>query len=710
MSLSIIIPPMKSLSRTTLIASALIGLARLSAQTDNTPPTTTSENKAAVVLDKIEVTGSAPSPYAPPTSPDVDKGGVPLNENPQNISIVTRSLLDDTSAVRLEDAIRGVAGVQTGGYYGGWDYFRIRGFDADFNTYIDGLRGSNGMGEEIFGLEQVEVVKGPAALYGSGPIGGLVNLVSKRPTETAFTTIGTTFGSYEYHEGTVDFNQPLNDSKTVLFRLNILGREQDSNIKYVESNRLYIAPSLTWKIGNATTLTILGRYRDINGTADMPLPAIGTVLPNPNGHISSDFFTGLADSNRLEETYKQIGYSFVHEFSRDLKLTQNLRYARYEQSWGEIYYPVSFPAPYDTLYVAPYDYWQKWNYISIDTRLDYAVKQGSVRHNLTAGVDYYRNNLVNSASMGEGWFDASKLTPLNVYNPIYTGVTPQTMFGPYAGSDMTQITGIYLQDHIVFPHKFTLTLGGRFDFTDTAGVKDNAFTPRVGGTWEFQPDAILYTSYSQSFKPQSDSSTGTALDPETGDNIEVGIRNRFLGGSLSTTVALYQITRANVSTANPILPSAIVTTGEQRSRGVELDACYTVYKGWDLLAAYTYTDTAITKDNTLPVGARIAGVPLHTFNAWSKYTLQEGTFRGLGFGLGATYYSSQGGDRGYTNNFQLPAYTLWQAALYYTRGAFSAQLSVTNLFNKEYYSGAYDNIYVMPGSPRLIRLSASWTF
>lgn len=700
---------MKSTLRIPLLAILLTGLARLSAQTADAPPAP-APAQDEVALEKVEVTATQSALYAPPLDSNIGKGGVPLAENPQNITIVNRNQLDDLGVSRLEDALRGVAGVQTGGYYSGWDYFRIRGFDADFNTYIDGLRGSNGMAEEIFGLEQVEVVKGPAALYGSGPIGGLVNLVSKSPTDTAFTQIGATVGSYDYYEGTVDFNQPLNAGKTVLFRLNILTREQDSNIDYVESERLYIAPSLTWKISDFTTLTILARYRDITGTADMPLPAVGTVLANPNGQISSDFFTGLAGSNQLEETYKQIGYSLVHEFSDDLKLTQNLRYARYEQTWDDIYYPIAFPAPYDTLYIAPYDYYQKWNYTSVDTRLDFTLEQGAVRHNFAAGVDYFRKNLVNESSMGAGWFDSTQLTPLNVYNPVYNGVAAQTMFGPYQGADMTEITGLYLQDHVVLPRKVTLTAGGRFDFAETAGVNDNAFTPRGGATWEFLPDAILYASYSESFKPQSDSTTGTALDPETGDNIELGLRNRFLDGRLATTAAIYQVTRANVTTANPVIPTTVVTTGEQRSRGVELDARYTPVAGWEILAAYAYTDTAITEDNTLPVGARLAGVPLHTFSAWTKYTLQDGPLRGLGFGLGATHYSAQDGDRGYTTDFELPAYTLWQTALYYTRGAFSAQLNVTNVFDKEYYAGAYDALYVMPGEPRLFRLSATWTF
>lgn len=689
---------------TAVLCAAFATLAApLAAQTAPATETVAPEKSSdAVVLDPVEVTASGASPYAPPGAADVGKGGVPLAENPQNITVVNRALLDDIAVVRLEDALRGVAGVQTGGYYSNWDYFRIRGFDADFNTYIDGLRGANGMGEETFGLEQVEVVKGPAALYGQGPIGGLVNIVSKRPTGTAFTTVSATVGSYDYYEGTIDFNQPLAKDGSVLFRLNTLYREQESNIDYVGGERLYVAPSLTWKISSATTITFLGRYREFEGTFDMPLPAMGTVLPNPNGPVSSDFYTGVAGSNQGSENYRQIGYSLVHEFTPDVKLTQNLRYDRYEQTWDDVMYPWALPAPYDTLYLLPYDYYQKWNDTAIDTRLDAMFDQGALEHHLTVGADYFRKNRENVASFGTGF------VPVDLYNPVYTGVVMPAMTAPAAGGDMTEITGVYFQDHVRLPARVTLTAGGRFDFTETGGVHDNAFTPRVGGTWEFAKDAVAYASYSQAFNPQSNA--GAPLDPETGDNIEVGVRNLFLGGRLRTTAALYQITRANVATADPLLPGVVLTTGEQRSRGVELDAVFSPAKGWEILAAYAYTDTEITEDNTLPVGARIAGVPLHTFNVWTKYTLQDGALRGLGFGLGATHYSAQDGDRGYTTAFELPAYTLWQAALYYARGPFSAQLNVTNVFDEDYYAGAYDALYVMPGEPRLVRLSASWTF
>lgn len=665
-----------------------------------------------VQLDALDVHATGLSAYALPQTSVIGKGGAPLDENPQNIAVVPRSVLDDIAPARLEDALRGVAGVQTGGYYNNWDYFRIRGFDADFNTYIDGLRGGNGMGEETLGLEQVEIVKGPASLYGAGPLGGLVNLVSKRPETKAFTTIEATAGSYDYYQASIDFNQPLNADKTVLFRLFSFYREQDSNIDYVGTERVYVAPSLAWKISDSTTITLLTRFRNVDGTADMPLPAVGTVLPSPGGKISSDFFTGLADGNQLEDEYYQIGYSLVHEFTDALKLTQNFRYDRYEQTWGQIFYPVSFPAPYDTLYIAPYDYYQKWNDTVVDTRIDYDIEQGALSHHLVAGVDYFRKNTENVASMGAGWFDPTQLTPINVYNPVYVGVPAQAMFGPYPGSDMEEITGLYLQDHVKLPANLTVTVGGRYDFAETAGVHQEDFTGRTGATWEFVPGHIAYASYSESFNPQSGTTVaGDPLKPEVGDNIEVGLRSHLLNERLNTTIALFQVTRSNVASETAPLSAVYTTTGEQRSKGVELDARYMPAKGWELLAAYAYTDTEILSNTGVAEGARMAGVPLHTFNVWGKYTLQSGALRGLGFGLGATYYSAQEGNRNYAATaFELPAYTIWQTGLYYTRGRFSAQLNVTNLFDEEYYSGAYDDLYVMPGDPRLVRLSTSWTF
>jgi iron complex outermembrane receptor protein len=556
---------MPTRSRLPIPVLATLAIATNLAAQDSAAPTASAEPAPArpaeevVQLEEIEVRDSRLSEYAFPEKVSIGKGGIPLDENPQPIVVIPRSLLDDIAPMRLEDALRGVSGVQTGGYYNNWDYFRIRGFSADFNTYIDGLRGGNGMGEETLGLEQIEVMKGPAALYGAGPVGGLVNLVSKRPVAERFTTVGATVGSYDYYQASADFNQPLAADESVLFRVNTFYRDQQSNIDQVESHRTYFAPSLTWKINDRTSITFLARYRDLKGVFDMPLPAIGTVLPNPNGTISSDLFVGQIGSNKGAETYEQIGYEFIHEINDSLRFTQNFRFDHFEQTWGNLMYPWAFSAPYDTLQLLPYNYAQDWNDTAVDTRLDAEIEQGSVTHNLTGGFDYFRKDRTNESNFGTSFI------PLDVFDPNYsTGVTP-ALTPLTAGSDFQEIMGFYAQDHLQLPSDFTVTAGGRYDIAETSGGHDTAFTPRIGGTWEFTPGAIAYVSYSEAFAVQS---TPTAsLKPETGDNREVGLRNHLLDKRLVTTASLFQVTRRDIATANPILGGPPVTAGEQRSRG-----------------------------------------------------------------------------------------------------------------------------------------------
>jgi iron complex outermembrane receptor protein len=274
--------------------------------------------------------------------------------------------------------------------------------------------------------------------------------------------------------------------------------------------------------------------------------------------------------------------------------------------------------------------------------------------------------------------------------------------------------GLYLQDQVKFFNRLTLTVGGRVDFSSNDGDSTDAFSPRVGLTYEFIPGAALYANYSESFNPQwfSTTAAGKPVAPETGENFEIGLKTALLDGRLDTLLALYQLTRQNVATANLSTtdPFDSITSGEQRSRGVEFEAALQLLPGWDLTTAYTYNDAEITKDNTLPVGARLQGVPEFAFSAWTKYVLQDGLFRGLGFGLGGRYYTDQEGDATYSNPFKLPAFGIMDAAVYYTRDRFHAQVNINNVLDERHFVGSYNDLYVLPGEPLTVRATLGWAF
>lgn len=670
----------------------------------------------ATKLPDVVVEGEVPTEpgYVSTNANTALKTDIPLLQTPQAVSVVPRAQLDDQRALKLEDAIKNVSGVTVGGYYSDWDYYRIRGFNAAFTTFWDGLRGDYGMSPEIYGMERVEVVKGPAsALYGQGPLGGMVNLVSKRPRPENFAEVQFTGGEFNFYEPAADVGMVLNDDRTVYARITALYRDQDSFVDYANKQRVFVAPAVTWEIGEATKITFLSQFWQDWNLFAMPLPARGTVLPNLNGRIPTDRFLGDPNGDKSEQWRARLGYQFEHQFNETFSLRQNLSLNRMKQDWPDLLYPSTLDADDRTLYRYPYDYEETLDRVGVDTALDVHFTTGSLEHKLTTGVDYYYTRS-DSTSRQIDYSDFPGSYPaIDLFNPVYGGPLPAyaTVASSVSKSDLV---GIYVQDHIQATEQLTVTLGARFDWTSSGADSEQGFSPRAGLTYEFVKGIAAYGNYSQSFNPQwfSRDASGNVVDPETGDNFELGLKSSLCDGRVNTLLAVYQLTRRDVATANLATPDPFdsIAAGEQRSRGVEAEGSFQLTRGFDLTAAYTYTDAEITEDNNLPVGARLAGVPEHMFSAWLKYTFREGPLRGLGFGFGGRYYTEQEGDSTYTNPFELPAYGLMDAAIYYNKGRFSAQVNVNNLADKRYFAGAYNDLYVLPGEPRTIRATVGWTF
>jgi iron complex outermembrane receptor protein len=642
-----------------------------------------------------------------------------LLDVPQSITVVDHELMKDQGGYKLDDALKNVAGVMPGGYYEAWDYYRIRGFDASFNTYVDGLRGGNGMAEEIFGLESVEVLKGPSStLYGQSVLGGIVNLRSKVPRPDAFAQAEFTGGSYGFYEPAIDAGTSLNRSHTLYARINLLYRPDGSFVNYVNRHRVYVAPALTWDISPDTQLILLARYQHDTGHLAFPLPAAGTVLPNPNGEIPISLFVGEpSNPNPVTEVNKQFGYQLSHRFNDSISFYQNVRVAWYENHWDKLLYPAFLGSDERTLYRYPLSYRQEWSTYGADTGVRLRVDTGSIRHNLVGGVDYYREpNRYNEESIN--FSDPSAYMPLDVFNPVYG--TPFSPISPFASGDTrTQDVGLYLQDRMQLTEQLSLTAGGRLDFasnrdfSQTGGNDNNAFSPRVGGTYRLVPSVAIYADYSKSFLPQTGmvydgTSSGAFASPERGEQWEGGVKTSLLSGRMVNTVSVYRLTRSNVLTPDPNHPNFYLLTGKQRSKGVELETTFQLHRTWNLILAYAFTEAYVVEDYVIPVGTRTQNAPKHSLNVWSTYELQHGWLRGVGVGFGARYYTGQSGDL--LDTFSIPAYGLMDASIFYRRGHLGCQVNAYNLADKRYFTGSYNNVYVQPGSPLSIHTTISWSF
>ncbi|TDU25617.1 iron complex outermembrane receptor protein [Panacagrimonas perspica] len=692
----------------------------------------------------IVVTGEKNGP-SPTVVAGAAKSDIPLIETPQAISVITADTIEARGITRLGDALRSVAGVSQGSTYGFFDSYQIRGFDAAYGSvYLDGLLTSNvaGTNNELAGLEQVEVVKGPASmLFGAAPLGGIVNLVSKRPRNDRFVDVGVATGSYGRFESTLDANAPLTASGNLLGRVNLLYRDTDDFVDYSREERVFVAPSLTWVIQPGTQFTFLGRYQRDRDNPWSPVSAWGTVLPHANGKTPRDFSVNDADDQRavINQDRKYFGYVFDHAFNDAVSFHQTLRRAQSKVYWNDWVFVGGFvdnqvvDGVQQGTTLGRYVYGpfrQKDNDFAFDNRLGFKFATGTVRHNVLVGVDSRRNK--NSFADEGGNFD-SAANPLDLFDPDYSAPLVHDPASAYSGSGASRQVGYYLQDHIEIGERITFTAGLRRDKAVSDDVTDYKTSPRLGATFTVVPGAALYATWSKSFTPQIGLFSAvrdeqgevvgeSPLPPETGRNIEGGLKVTRADGTLNGMVSVFELTRQNVATDDPDFPGVFsVVSGEQRSRGFEIEGTWRPYSSTTLSVAYAYLDAEITKDNFFEEGTLLPNVPRNGVNLFGEYVVPSGLLVNLGIDAALLYNDRKSatlfpedldgdGESDDLSLFKLPSYTIVDAGLSYRWQAWKARLNVGNVFDERYFPDACCVDRVTPGEPRNWRVSVSRTF
>jgi len=641
---------------------------------------------------------------------EAGKSGVPDKENPQATSVVTADTLKAQGVTRLADALRNVAGMSRSSTYGFFDAWQIRGYDAAYGSvFLDGLKKGNVAGEihELGGLEQVEVIKGPASgLYGASPLGGVVNLVSKRPHKGNFTEVTVGAGSYDSVNLGLDINHALNKEETILGRLNLVYRDGDQFVDFSHLTRLYVAPAMTVQLSEKTRFTLLARYQRDDTNPFSPLPAYGTILPNPNGQVPVTF--AVSDpTGYYDQESAHIGYELIHRFSEHLSFEQNLRYERAVDDWDRWMFAAGVSDDQTTIgrYLYGRTHYDNKT-LGVDSRFKLDFATGSITHRMMVGYDYYNNHY---DYYNGGLYDGS-LNPLNLFEPDYNAPLDETYDDFSAGGARSWQAGFYVQDNIGLTSRLNVSLGGRWDKVNSEGARDSAFSPTVGATYAVTGEASLYANVAKSFTPTPAWNTtfdGSQLPPETGENLEVGLKYVGKTHDRSALISVFQLTRKNVATDDPAHPFYYVVTGEQQSRGVELEGAWQPADGWDLRAAYAYIDAKITKDNTYPVGIPLPNAPKHALNLWGQYTVQDGPLAQLGLSAGLNYNSERSFYEYGVGLFTLKPYTLFDLGLSYPVARWTARFNVSNLFDVRYFPDACCLDRVTPGAPRSWSLSLS---
>ena len=720
------------LALTIAVAMSSLTFQALAAET----PTSAPKN------DTITVVGDGTSNVAPesawgpaPTivakqSASGTKTDTPIVKTPQSISVVTREEMDMRQPTTVKEALNYAPGVfASRGSSSTYDAVAIRGFTSvNTNQYLDGIKLQGDNYSEVsmdpYFLERVELLRGPASvLYGKSNPGGVITMVSKRPTTQPLHEIQFSMGSDSLYQTGFDFSDAIDDAGVYSYRLTGLAKDQNTQQVLAKEKRFAIAPSFSWRPDDKTEFTFLSNFQDDPDSGFYGwMPRQGTVVPyyDANGNarkLSTDFNDGDANS-KLSRNQKMVGYSFGHQFDDTWTVRQNLRYTKIDSKYTGIY---------DTGYVAPAQISrasvvsaEKLNNFDVDTQAQAKFSTAAVEHTLLMGVDYMRM----SNSIDADYGSASNLS---LTNPNYNDSNMQGGF-LYNVLNRQEQTGLYMQDQAEWNH-WILTAGSRYDIAKTstltrtsgttAEIKDHRFTWRGGLNYLFDNGISPYFSYSESFEPTSGSTAnGMPFKPSIGKQYEAGLKFIPDDRPISLTAAVYQLTKDNNLTVDPDNTFASIQSGVIRSRGVELEAKAAVNANINVIASYTFTDAKYTHDTNYE-GQRPVEVPRNMASLWADYTFHETALSGFTVGSGVRYvgatssFYTTGNDT--NKSFNVASYAIVDATVKYDLERFglpgsSVGVNVNNLFDREYVASCYRDYACYWGTDRQITATATFHF
>lgn len=661
------------------------------------------------------------------------KTSADIAEVPQSISVVGRTQMDQQKAQTVNEALKYTPGVFADSRADGlFDGLFIRGFGgfgglASFSKSLDGLPMQAGQylaspAVDAYLLERIDVLKGPASvLYGQASPGGVVNLVSKRPTTEPLHEIEVQGGSQDRKQVAADFSGPIDADGVFSYRLTGISRAVDTQIDRTQEQRIAVAPSLTWQPDDDTSLTLLASYqKDPSSYYTGWVPAQGSLLSSPTGSISRHFNPGDPSIDAYDREQTSYGYQFEHHFNSTWTLRQNLRYTDLNSEYKGVM--VDYTTPFaagstsDLNRLADHSI-EAVKSLDVDNQLQAAFATGEVEHTLLMGLEYDRAR----SSMR---FGRAYVAGLDYTQPDYSQAITLPALSTYTVQTPEQ-TGVYLQDQAKW-NKWTLLTGLRQDWADTttdsknSGTRskqsDQDLTGRVGLVYEFDNGLSPYASYSTSFEPVvGTDAQGAAFQPTKGKQYEAGVKFQPAGWDSFITLSAFQITQQNVRTTDPENAFYYVQTGEVRVRGAELEGRANLTQQVSLLAGYSVLDPQVTKDSNSAIeGNRPVSVPERQASAWVDYAFSQ-QLSGLSAGLGVRHIGASYGDQ--ANTLKVGSYSLVDAALRYDLGKANAALrgwslamNVANLTNKTYVASCFSEGGCFYGAERstVASLKYSW--
>ncbi|MBL3658761.1 TonB-dependent receptor [Fulvivirga sediminis] len=725
-------------------------------------------------LQNVEIIGRVQQNYTSDYSFSATKTGIKNKELPQSLAPITKELIKDTQAFQVADAVKTVSGVSNSSFYNDFNIRGIS--QNESGQILNGMRTRQFFFLQPItsNIERIEVLKGPAAVtFSSVDPGGTINMVTKKPLTKDRKEISLSVGSFSTMRGTLDFTGPIDDDKKLLYRLNAAVQKAQSFRDLVRNNALLISPSISYIPNESTAINVEMIYSNNTGNLDRGQPIFGAE-PGLTDLNSTPISLNLGATNDYFKSEQWIMTTSLSKKFSD-KVSFNAAYMKQtwqedlEEHRTENKFAVDSEGnPLDDLVAMRFVQRQQfWDVDNANAYIKVNLKTGGLDHKLLAGYDLHRWHRTNGGGQNaaRGYllkdgtaainYDPARandfetievngvqmpkpnVSPFNLRNPENTikYTNAYIVNSVYAIPANLSITdAIYIQEQLKFG-KLTALLNARYEWfrdmtsynlQDEKTFKNMAFIPRVGLSYAASDNINVYATYLEGYQPQSNTvdimpnteaffwspNSAAQFDPLISDLKEVGAKTNFFNNDLTMSMAIYEINQKNVLVPSVEDPDRFTQRGADRSRGVEWDMAGYILPNLRVNASYSYVRAQIMKsDKPELIGKRKENAPEHSAAFWGRYDFINNTsLKGLGIGFGGKY----SGDKlpVNTRDFTIPAYTVFDAAIYYEPADSNLQLMVklNNVFNKTYWLGAFNYTRLFPGAPRNALLTATYRF
>ena len=671
---------------------------------------------------QITVTAEVGS-FRPDESSTATKTNIPLNEIPQGIGVTNQALIQSQQDIRFADAAENISGVNrdflTSGDVG--SALTIRGLPLGvFSNYYRDSFPFDGMApSDTTDIDRVEILKGPSSvLYGRAASGGVVTLITKEPLPATHGTVSFQADRYGTVRPTFDVTGPFGGDGKLLYRLNGEFADSSNFRDYYHDHRFFIAPVVTWKPTDSTTVRLMAEYLHAAIVNDYGIPALGD-RPAP---VSISNFYGEPWQRGLFQS-RVGGVDVSHNLGP--RWVVRSRFRATLVNWDDLDVSTGFlEADNRTIARFSENAHYPLRFYNWQTDLTGIFKTGRLEHNVLIGFEYGFQQVVQNAIFDDA-------PPIDLYNPIpfsYRRPDPATLtneflnptspdYFPLDGTTKLFTHGGYLQDQVTLLPGLKVLAGVRFEgfiqrydeiVYGTHNRQDNVATlPRVGVTYQPIQPLTFYASYSRSFSPTLAAQFtpgGQPFKPEYGHQYEVGVRGSTLHGRVASTLSFYRIRASDLLITNPGNPLASIQIGTTESKGIEFDTSGRIRPGWDVIFAYAFNQAQIVADAVYPIGNIFQNAPRHSGSVWTVYELQHGALRGLTLGGGIHALSYRFVDP--SDDVVLPGYGRLDAMVAYQFGPlrkeqrlFKISVNVQNVGNRNYFEAGNTPTTIFPGSP-----------